>query len=783
MTALSTRPPPPSFPEGATIISQFQIGLPGLGEGVTHIFYTDGSGFLHKRTLRADGSVAPLATLLEADRTARETESGRMHPGLVKRLEEAAPQETIEVGIVFDPRIDEEEYLHLSEVLAEEERERGEALRAGEVEATDDGLVRIGYSPRAQRVVEHFARRPALEADLRSIVDDAVGRRAHEVRGRLASGGWALDDFETSTPIIYARLAAADVARLAIETDVSWLFDATGGEAVEQAAPNGMSFHHIDTAMNAAPNNLDGTNQRVGLIENVKCAIHDNHDAFELAPATQYNSSGSVIQTCTTEGAPCAGLCKTGTTDAEGICKQLKSGVLRCVDPHLSKVASGIWGTRFEGGIYKNYGAGKATPYVWTGSNSGATNTACVPTQTQLAYDWFNTNNVKTVVGSYGCFTNGHNVDGFVEDWNAARRNVAIFKATPGGGPPDLTEPGCRAANAVCVGGMTTFNDPIDAWRNPVTSSGYYLDREEPDVVAFAGNGTGTGVEVLDLASTTGWVQAYGTSFANPLVANQAVLLRQKCGGSLDARYLRAILAAGSWYYDPESAADSGLAFSTQPKPGVAYHPVLHGYIDTSLIPPIGFDYKDGGGGPTGENILGWCGTGPSGLTFDGGPITITSNGGTPFTPTGSHGGTYNLTGDEPDGGNEPLSYDTANLFQVWQKVYTFGANTRVRAVFTWDKCTPTAASGPGSGPYYTQNPTEDFDLFLCPTSGGTCQAQSRSVYDTKEGFDVTVAAPGNYRLSIVRDGDATLGCNGSFSHAAGFAVVAGAAANFLEAP
>jgi hypothetical protein len=337
---------------------------------------------------------------------------------------------------------------------------------------------------------------------------------------------------------------------------------------------------------------------------------------------------------------------------------------------------------------------------------------------------------------------------------------------------------------------MTTGGaSPIDGWQNPSNFSGsYFLDREEPDLVAFAGDRPSPGVDVISLANTTAWEQKTGTSFANPLVANMATLLKQKCGGTIGPRYLRAILMAGSWYFDPESSSEGGLAYSTQPKPGITIDPMLPGYIKTGFG-AFGKDYKDGAGGPAGNNVLGWCNVAQPGLTFDGGPITVSSdpNSGTPFTRPSGTSGTYNLTGEGGQSEESPfhtLSYDTTNLKTAWSKVYTFSANTRVRAVFTTDKCTPTLASGPGSGPYSAEAITADFDLYLCPASGGgSCVGESRSVYDNNEGFDVTVSTAGSYRLSVIFDADASLGCNGSFSQNAATAVVYGSPSSFIEAP
>lgn len=123
----------------------------------------------------------------------------------------------------------------------------------------------------------------------------------------------------------------------------------------------------------------------------------------------------------------------------------------------------------------------------------------------------------------------------------------------------------------------------------------------------------GPGVDVISLASTTTWEQKTGTSFANPLVANMATLLKQKCGGTIGPRYLRAILMAGSWYFDPENSSEGGLAYSTQPKPGTPIDLDLPGQINTGFA-PYGKDYKDGAGGPAGNNVLGWCNVSQTGL-------------------------------------------------------------------------------------------------------------------------------------------------------------------------
>ena len=161
--------------EGVALVSQFQVHLPGLQETITHIFYEDPTGFIHKRTLRADGSSVGLAAILEEERVALEARFGRMTVGLAERVERSEPSDLVDLGVVFDPGIDEAAFIELSRRLADEETDRVEAMRDGVVDAgVESGLVVLEESDRAARVMERFNRREAWESERERLIADAV---------------------------------------------------------------------------------------------------------------------------------------------------------------------------------------------------------------------------------------------------------------------------------------------------------------------------------------------------------------------------------------------------------------------------------------------------------------------------------------------------------------------------------------------------------------------------------------------------------------------------------
>ncbi len=750
----------PKTQDGA-LVSQFQVKFAGLDEVVTHAFYQDEWGFLHKRAFRADGSPARLADLVVADVEAGNARYGRMAPALHEKLVGREPSAPARIAVVFDPELDEDAFVRAQQRVSDEQQEEIRALRRGEPPSD-----------------KHRPTEAETAAD--AIVRAAVTKRSYVVAAALERAGFHAEIISTDTPILMVETTAAGARTLARHPSVAFLMDGEPGETEEYQAPNGLTFHKVSSVMNSAPHNLDGQLPNgqpipVGLVEDARVGLHDAHSAFSFAPSTVYSTTP---QTCPM-GNECAGL----GGDTAAVCKVPKGGgTPRCADPHMSQVASQIWAAKADGTL-KPFGAARARPHVYN-TNGASTQVRCLVGPMTLAYDWFTNTarNVKTTVESWGC--GDDSVDGFVQDYNARLKNVFIVKAAPN----DLannTRNGCRPGNAVCVSGLNDHDmyglQNIESWENPFTDSGFFLlDREEPDVVAHSERN-----DVVSLGDTGTWEKNDGTSFAAPLVAGMATLVKEKCNdANLDARYLRAIFLVGSWYYDVEDSSEGGLAFSTQPKPGSSPVPDLPGFLDP---PAEGYDYNDGAGGPTGDYLLSWCSAAPSGITTFGGTSTISTDPASPnptFVPPGHNGGGYNLVPESNSGWGQPLSYDNTNLAVALEQTFTFGGTTRFRTAITWDRCTPT--SGPGTGPYQFMNIREDIDLMLCGwngTSYTTCHGQSRSVYDNKEGFDITVPNAGTYKLVVIVDEDASLGCNGSYSLSLAYAGAYGTPSLFVEAP
>jgi hypothetical protein len=752
-------PPDELLIEDSELVSQFQAQYAGLDEVVTFAFYRDKTGLLHKRAYRADGSRVRLADLVVADIEAYNARYGRMPRALHEKLDERAPDAAVRIAVVFDAALDENAFLQAQQRVSDEQQEEIRALREGEPPHEKNG------PSEAELAVD-------------ALVREAVTRRSHEVAATLSRDGFAVEIISTDTPILMVETTTTGARSLARHASVAFLLDGEPGETEEYQAPNGLAFHKVSSVMNAPPHNLDGqlsngTPIPVGLVEDARVGIHDAHSAFNFAAATVYSTTP---KTCTTV-ADCPGL----GGDTAAVCNTPRGGgTKRCTDPHLSQVASQIWSAKVDGTL-KPFGAARAKPFVYN-TNSASAQVRCEVSPMTLAYDWFTstTRNVKTTVESWGCGSDS--VDGFVQDYNARLKNVFIVKAAPNDQSTN-TRGGCRPANTVCVSGLqdhpTLGYINVESYENPFNDWGTFrLDREEPDVVAHSERNV-----VIALSDNASWDKNDGTSFAAPIVAGMATLVKEKCNNAnLDARYLRAVFLVGSWYYSTDTI--NGYAFSTQPRPGSGIDPMLPGYLNP---PSFGWDYDDGAGGPTGDNLLSWCSSAPSGITTFGGTVTISTDPASsnpPFSSPGHSGGSYNLVEDGEESGLEPLSYDDTNLAVAFEQTFNFGGPTRFRAAITWDKCTPT--SGPGIGPYQLMNVREDIDLLLCPWNGsayGTCVAQSRSVFDNKEGFDVTVQNAGTYKLVAIVDEDASLGCNGSYGVLLGYAGAYGTPVNFVEAP
>ncbi len=242
------------------------------------------------------------------------------------------------------------------------------------------------------------------------------------------------------------------------------------------------------------------------------------------------------------------------------------------------------------------------------------------------------------------------------------------------------------------------------------------LDREEPDVVALAGQ-SGTTPEFVCVADPggAGWIGQRGTSLAAPAVTSMIALLKEYCdpilGYPLDQRMIRSLFRTMAFAGDPE-----GPAYST-PRPSA--------------------DFKDGAGLLNAADVYNMC----EGSLGGFGTETIDLSGGTPL-PTGD---TPYLPGFDPDGETQSFEPPGAEIqdFSNVPGVTSLASVTllelddlkegdRIRFTWAWDAC---ATANTGDAPVSV---SVDFDVFFYNAEAGYVWA-SQSFDDNNEGFDYTI--------------------------------------------
>ncbi|MBX3209164.1 MAG: hypothetical protein KF764_29290 [Labilithrix sp.] len=365
-------------------------------------------------------------------------------------------------------------------------------------------------------------------------------------------------------------------------------------------------------------------------------------------------------------------------------------------------------------------------------------------------YDFFHGKNVKTVNESFTCSryssSLGGEVDGMVQDSHARMHDVSVFKIAGNYHPAQVRAACAYTMNSNCVGGINSkdqvscfsmwenFNAPIiDRLEEPRRT-----DREEPDVVALAGDARSGDacapdkatdfVDVMNIDDPNGWLGDIGTSFAAPAMTALAALLKQACSpsGELNQKWIRAVLRNAGW---ARNIAD--FPYSTP---------------STNLV--TGGDWKDGGGALFASAALAFCGIGG-----DDGPRAAAGNDpgdlskgkASPPTTGGCSACDDNqdksLQGPRiaavgpPNGGNDRREYT-----KLWEAEFKPG--DRIRATIAWDNC-PTGKIAPA--PVAT-----DLDLFLYLKEGpssGRYIFSSQSVTDNVEGFDVIIPEGGHYEI------------------------------------
>ncbi len=658
---------------------RFTKHLRGLNEDVTFVVKTNARGASSKYVLRADGRQQSAGQVRAEELAAHLKRFGHLTAELSDRYLNVATDTKIPVAIWFELDI--------------ERAEIRDGLRRG--------------SPIA-----------------RGLLAESIGVGGEGVLSRLNAWGIASRQYPVA-PAIFANVTHAQAIELSTISGVRRIaYGGAGQQVTEELAlipspGNSITSLSVDTEFN--DQGFRGAGQGIGLVEQANCRLLIEHEIFDTLVGQFVEEPGGDFG-CTTQGQcnHCAGFSVCANTE--------------CYDDHLSRIASVVLQNTDAG----DYGAPEATVYHPTVGDGS--NIACSADGITGAYFWLvdpqHNPPPTTTTESYWC--GGGAEDGLAQDWFAREFGIAVFRAA--GNEPELDVfEGCPTMNSVCVGGMRPDGsgweiDPIASYLNPTTTHG---DREEPDIVAVSES-----VETMEFppqggvsqppTDLSGWGTSHGTSFSAPAAATFAVNLKTACGGTIDPKYLRAILMTSAWSINPD-----GPPYST---PGLD-------------------DYKDGAGAPDPSNALLFCGEGDSDIEVGGGPFNDDLDGGE----------------DLPDWMEEAeMSAASAPALQPLGFNNTFGPNfvgaklmdieltgqDRIRVTLTWDTCPASGPTGNGPGDLHV-----DYDLFLCSPDSETCLGLSRSYDNNVEGFDVTVPEEQGaqaYEIWYGRDPETTTPCGSS---------------------
>lgn len=668
-------PAPPA--SHLAILAEFTRHLPGLDEDVRYVLAENAEGGSYKFVVRNDGREQAPGAVAAEEAAAYSERYGSMDVDLGRLLDVASNEDLIPVGVMFEPDV---EWIDLEPRLL-----------------FDDDTGRRA----------------------RQELDEGVRRGAPLWIGELTRRGARETKALPGMPVVVAQMRRDQILDLAHAASVRRIVSAVSTAPIEYAPPatasNAITTPRIDTELNPA---FKGTGQKIGVVEDANCRLLSEHANFPAGSVVHEPGADFSCSTDTGCGNRCGG---------SSLCMAFE-----CVDEHTSHIASTIMNTVNPG----TFGAPQAKLYVPT--RGDGTSIACSTLGIANAYEWLRSSGVTTTTESFGCSSS----DGMTQDYHARYNGMAVFRASGNISQEENTLRPCRPMNSICVGGMRPKSgggwemDPQSTWVNPVTTHG---DREEPDIVALSENVdvikyARSGLAVSDPPVTTGWEPtASGTSYAAPAMAGLAALLKQACGGTIDPRYLRALLMTSAWSMNP-----NGTKYST---PGAG-------------------DGRDGAGGLTASKAALWCGIGSGTIVVGGGPFTATLTGGsnTPPWMDGGRGAAPQSEGlaDESAAQVVPLGPNPNSPFKYFTIAsWSLAANTRVRATVTWDSC-PSGPSGTGPGTLRA-----DIDLWLCRPSAQTCVAMSRSYDNNVEGFDVTVSTAGAYEVRWGYDPQNSPGCNG----------------------
>ncbi|NUP07990.1 MAG: S8 family serine peptidase [Polyangiaceae bacterium] len=711
--------PPPgeedqSAPHGVARSTYFQ----GLEETVLLIKAQTGS-----IAVRPNGEPLSIAALKQLDRKAWRTRYGAMTPTLVDALRTTvstdsspAPESTSpasEPGAAQQPTIPF--YV---------------VVPAG------------GASGPAQDALDAALRSPdeQVASGARATLQQQVTLALDAIVPQLEALGVVVEGRGTLMPLLWGRGTAAQLEAAAFVPDIVVLGSAQPGTPLDQADVESQPVFH---ASSAAFPGLTGAGEKAAVIDSGACKVRDTHHFIDRS--VNYQDTGPA-PSCS---GPTDSSCNNTCLSEDSYCE---AG--HCLDGHGTEVL-GIVGQMLPDAelYYPNVGEPN-----WLDIDS----VQCTPAIVH-AYEYLVSNGVKFVNESYECENAPRDFDGVIEDYFSRKHGVLITKSA--NNKANLAA--CSSTwNGICVGGVNLDKEMYcnSSYRNDIAGD---TDREEPDVVAYAGDGhpadcPGVPDQDVLVASAAGdslYAGKTGNSFASPAVLSLAVLMKEFCEsqgqGTPNNLELRAMIINGATRANPD-----GWRYSTS-KPGQ--------------------DHKDGGGFIDGPGLRVFCTTGGNEIAIKGAGTIYPQESGTlgmpesdpeyPDVPPQSNDGTLQPANQDLLPSKDGASYKYINLFATQPGGgIELEKGNRIRVTFSWEAC---AYDGNGDEPVTDaadRSVATDFDLFLYNATIGRMFYASQSFDDVNEGFDVTIPSAdwnGSYQAILVWPKDAT-GCDGKENYAWG---------------
>jgi subtilisin family serine protease len=530
----------------------------------------------------------------------------------------------------------------------------------------------------------------------RQTTAEATEAQAVAVEELLERTGIAVKRRSSIAPIIFAAGKASQIAKIARHDWISSIYLDEPAEVELQDASDAAQYTLADTVM--WPLGVRGKGQTIGYVEPFpphtetyhQHTVFASNDVIHAWPGTNCWAQSVCDTLCGTSHFPSGCDCQNG----------------RCVARHATWVSSVMAQVAPEATLAMANVAGVGPNITLSGLDD--------------AFSWFINRTDATIINeSWREYSWG--VQGVYEN-ALARSHDLLFTVAAGNLNDQLAyRQACpENPNSLCVGahGFNLQHACYSNWVNPESSLYPAVDREEPDLLAFGGEGSANNTNCLEVPSEpvrlagtrgTSWYEMKrGTSYAAPAVAASAALLRQYCesnGVTVKNLGLRALLMLGA------------LRNSTD-----------YRYSTSKGITPAGaYDWKDGAG----VLSLGrHCEPSDDGIFVE--TIINTTLG----DPSPDPNPDYPLPPFPPQTSqaqNVPLhSSDGRQTKRLWSFQATTSA--RVRFVVVWNGC--------DDSPFFS---FPDFDLFLYNRTKGHVYFASQSFDDNNEGFDVDLGAhPGN---------------------------------------